>query len=143
MKIAHSTADKKLTGSSGFKSARWIILGCGSVMVANLCHVCVFPFADMTLFASTSSIAIMMSVFLSIVMLGEKFIWAYDLPAALLICSCSGLTVMQMNHEINIVYSRDHVIDLLFSFNALCLGVATFFFTSTLTAVILNLRSKV
>jgi hypothetical protein len=94
MKIAHSNADKKQAGSSGFKSARWIVLGCGSMITANIGHIMVLPFADMTLFASTCSVAILFCVVFSILMLGEKFICAYDLTAALLICTSSALTVL-------------------------------------------------
>jgi hypothetical protein len=143
MKIAHSNADKDKAGSNGFKSARWWLLGMVPIVIGNIGHILVLPYADMTLFASTCSIAILFNALLSITMLGEKFLLAYDLTATTLICLSSALTVMQMNTQVDVVYDTDYVRGLLISFDAICLAGGTFTLASFTAASVLNLRSKV
>ena len=143
MKIAHSEAHKQESGSSGFKSFRWIVCGASFIIIASIGHVVLLPFADMTLFASTCSIAILMNAFLSMNLLGEKFVCAYDMTAALLICISSTMTVLQMNTQVDVVYDIDYVLGLLVSFEAFCLCGGVFFLGSTMTGSILVMRNRV
>ena len=55
----------------------------------------VLPFADLTLLTSNAATGIMVSAFLSITFLGEKFVWKYDLTAVFLIVTGSVLIIIQ------------------------------------------------
>jgi len=63
------------------------------MILANLGHVMVLPYADMSLFTTTCSIAILCSAGLSIKLLGEAFVWKYDVTASILIMVGSALTI--------------------------------------------------
>jgi len=54
----------------------------------------VLPYADLLLFTATSSISVVYGVFLAIVILGERFVWRYDLTAIALILIGCVLTVV-------------------------------------------------
>ena len=132
MKIAHLEAELKAkeakslgmkVSANGFFSKRWILVGFVCVVVSNLGHVVVLPFADMTLFTTTCSIAILISAFLSIKLLGEPYICKYDVTASILICTGSALTILQMNTTVQTDYDRDMVADLLLSNRSLFLLV--------------------
>ena len=120
MKIAHRDG-------KGFASCRWIVAGFGCVAVASVGHVVVLPFADMTLLATSCSTAIVWSAMLSIVLLGERLQWIYDLPAALFICIGTTLTVLQMHHKDEEAYDRQKVREIFSSYSALALISVTFF----------------
>lgn len=72
----------------------------------------VLPFADMSLFTTSSAVGIMCSAFLAITLLGEHFICKYDLSASLLISIGAFLTIMQMNKEVLQVYDHERVFEL-------------------------------
>ena len=55
------------------------------------------PFADLVLLASNSATAIVTSAIFSICLLGEKFMWKYDLTALFLIILGNTLTIVQSN----------------------------------------------
>ena len=55
------------------------------------------PFADLVLLASNSATAIVTSAIFSICLLGEKFMWKYDLTALFLIILGNTLTIIQSN----------------------------------------------
>ena len=57
----------------------------------------VLPFADLVLLASNSATAIVTSACFSICLLGEKFMWKYDLTALFLIILGNTLTIVQSN----------------------------------------------
>ena len=57
----------------------------------------VLPFADLVLLASNSATAIIASSVIAICVLGEKFIWKYDLTALFLIILGNTLTIVQSN----------------------------------------------
>ena len=57
----------------------------------------VLPFADLVLLASNSATAIVTSACFSICLLGEKFMWKYDLTALFLIILGNTLTIIQSN----------------------------------------------
>ena len=112
MKMAHQESEQAATegrSSNPWCSGRWVFRGFGLVLLANTIHVLVLPFADMSLLTTTCSISILSSCFLSIKLLGETFVWKYDLTASLLICAGSVLTIIQMNTSTETVYSRELV----------------------------------
>lgn len=93
MKKAHQ--DAEIEGKKhGMCTVRWLTVGLVCVMIGNIGHVLVLPYGDMTLFICTCSVAILFSGILSILLLGEKFIWQYDLSGAALICLGAALTVL-------------------------------------------------
>ena len=57
----------------------------------------VLPFADLVLLASNSATAIIASSLLAICILGEKFVWKYDLTAIFLIIIGNTLTIVLSN----------------------------------------------
>ena len=61
--------------------------------------VVTLPFADIVLLTCNSATAILAASGLAICLLGEKFIWKYDLPALALIISGGTLTIIQSNKE--------------------------------------------
>jgi len=93
MKKAHQEAERN-GKQHGMWSVRWLTLGLFCVLLGNLGHLVFLPFADMTLFIVSSSVAILMAGVLSICILDEKFIWKYDVSAAVLITVGSALTVL-------------------------------------------------
>ena len=54
----------------------------------------VLPFADLVLFTANSSLSIVFGMFLAVVMLGEKIVWTYDLPAVVLMLSGTALLII-------------------------------------------------
>ena len=60
-------------------------------------HVFLIQYLDLTLIAAGSCIAIGSAVVISIVFLGEKFIWQYDLVAFILITIGCGTIVTNAN----------------------------------------------
>ena len=69
----------------------------------------VLPYADLILFTATSSLSIIYGVFLAIVILGEKFVYKYDMPAIALILAGCILTVMQCNFSQTMVDGEEVV----------------------------------
>ena len=57
----------------------------------------VLPFADLVLLASNSATAIIGSSLLSICLLGERFLWKYDLTAMFFIILGCTLSIVQSN----------------------------------------------
>ena len=57
------------------------------------------PFADLTLLNANAATAVIVGAFLSIVFLGEKFQWKYDIPASFFILVGSFCTVALSNKE--------------------------------------------
>jgi len=123
MKKAHQDAEKQ-GKKHGVFTVRWLTLGLLCVLLGNVGHVFVMPYGDMTLFITTCSVAILFSGMLSIFLLGEKFIWQYDITACILICVGAGLTVLQMNTTILVSYDRALVKSYLVSWT--CLILITF-----------------
>lgn len=55
------------------------------MVVGVIIHVIALPYADMTLIAANSSLAVVCNLMLSIYLFEEKWVWRYDLPAVILI----------------------------------------------------------
>ena len=79
-------------------SPRWII-GCGLVIINVVVHALVLPFVDLTLLACNACTAIIVNMILSTRLLGEKFIWQYDVTAMILIAIGSISIVLNANTE--------------------------------------------
>ena len=69
-----------------------VMLGMG-----NIIHIIVLPYADITLLAANSPLAILMNLFLSIWLFGERWIWKYDMPAIVMIVSGTLIIVFLCN----------------------------------------------
>jgi hypothetical protein len=124
MKIALQDSEKEDSDGkrkSPWCNARWLLCGFGLILVANIIHIGVLPFCDMSLLTTTCSLAILFNCYLSIKLLGETFSCKYDLTAALLICAGSLLTIFQMNTEFETIYTRVFVQKLLLNWNTLIL----------------------
>ena len=102
----------------------------------------VLPFGDMILFTSTCSVAILFSAVLSILLLKEKFIWKYDLTAAILICTGCTLTVFQM-HMDDVKYDTKMVKDMVFSTQSIFLQAFTLLLGIITVASYLKLKQVV
>mmetsp|Transcript_15392 Transcript_15392/g.19448 ORF Transcript_15392/g.19448 Transcript_15392/m.19448 type:complete len:91 (-) Transcript_15392:929-1201(-) len=79
-------------------SWRWA-LGFIFIVMNVLCHSLIVPFCDLTLLACNAATAIIVNMLLSVNVLGEKFIWQYDLIAMLLIATGSVTIVMNAHTE--------------------------------------------
>ena len=69
------------------------------MITGTIIHLIVLPYADMTLLAANSPIAIIANSMCSIWLFGEKFLWKYDLPAIVMIISGSISIVMLANTQ--------------------------------------------
>lgn len=127
MKLAHHEADAKNAKMreldsdktySGFCSSRWIVFGLGGVIIGGIGHLGVLPFADVTLLTTVCSFGILFTTMLSICLLGETFVWKYDLVATMLVIIGSTLTIIQMNIRVDLVYNSDRVWQLIFTWKA-------------------------
>ena len=65
--------------------------------LTTLITLAVLPFADMVLLTCNSATAILVSSGLAICLLGEKFVWKYDLTALFLYIIGGTLTIVQAN----------------------------------------------
>lgn len=63
------------------------------------CHASILPFIDLTLLACNAATAIIANVFLSTMILEEKLVWRYDLPALTLIAAGSILIAFNAHTE--------------------------------------------
>jgi hypothetical protein len=75
----------------------------------------VLPYADVTLLTTICAFGILFTTLLSICLLGETFVWKYDLVATLLVITGSVTTIMQMNTKVDIEYDRARVNEIVFS----------------------------
>jgi drug/metabolite transporter (DMT)-like permease len=89
-----------------FCTKRWFI-GFLCICIGSFGHVFMLPFADMTLFTTTCSAAILITVILSMIMLGEKLIPKYDFPAAIFISVGSVITILQMNTTVDTTMNKE------------------------------------
>ncbi len=61
-------------------------------------HIAVLPYADMTLLAANSALAIIGNLFLSIWVFNEKFTWKYDFTAMVLLVG-GALTIVLLSNK--------------------------------------------
>ena len=72
---------------------RWI-LGILALIVSLFLHFFMLPRLNLTMLAAKNVVAILASTVLSIQILGEVFIWKYDLPALILISAGCATVVL-------------------------------------------------
>ena len=86
------------SGGRYYCQPKWIF-GFLFVLMGPICQSIVLPFLDLTLIACNSATAIIANVILSTKILGEQFIWKYDLTAMLLIATGVVLIVLKAHTE--------------------------------------------
>ena len=123
-------------------SWRWMV-GCFAMLVGVALHIFCLQYMDLTLLAANAVTAIVSTLVFSIVILGEKFVCRYDLPALILISiGCS--TIVMNSNKSDETYTADDVIELLLSPRTLCFTGACVFFIllslGTLSLVLARLR---
>ena len=70
------------------------------LMICSLClHIYLIQFLHLTLIAANSANAIIASIVWSVTILGEKFIWQYDLTALVFISISCITIVLNANKE--------------------------------------------
>lgn len=79
-------------------SWKWA-LGFFLIVLNVTCHSLVLPFIDLTLLACNAATAIIVNMLLATFILGEKFVWQYDLTAMVLIASGSIIIATQAHTE--------------------------------------------
>ena len=103
MKLAHQKSETNQLKSGYFQPM--FLLGIAILILSTVIHACksfiqnknsvMLPFADLVLFTANSSLSIVFGMFLAVSVLGEKFMWAYDLPAVALMLAGTGLLIAQ------------------------------------------------
>jgi hypothetical protein len=77
---------------------KWI-LGFILIVLNVLCHSLIVPFCDLTLLSCNAATAIIANMILSTQVLGEKFVWQYDMLAMTLIAFGSVTIVINAHTE--------------------------------------------
>ena len=85
-------------GSSSYCSWRFL-LGMSLMFFGTLVHLCMLPFLDLTLVAGGACLGILVAIMLSVLVLGETFVWRYDLPGLLFIAAGSISIVYNANKK--------------------------------------------
>ena len=97
IKFAHIDADK--TQKSAVFSCKFLT-GLVSLIISGVIHIVMMPFCPLILLAMNSATAILMSATLSILILGERLVWQYDLVAFILISSgCTAIFLLTKESE--------------------------------------------
>ena len=100
-----------MNASKTYCSCKWAI-GFVFITMNVLCHSLVLPFCDLTLLACNAATAIIVNMLLSVHILGEKFIWKYDLTAMIFIASGSIIIATQAHTE-QVDFTAEEIRDLL------------------------------
>ena len=67
------------------------------MMIGIAIHIIAVPYADLTLLAANSPLAIFANLFLSIYFFNEKWVWMYDMTALVLILTGCTVIVLLSN----------------------------------------------
>ena len=97
-KLGHREIEKQQDASSRAHCGNltwWF--GMAMLVIGNIVHIIVLPYADITLLAANSPLAILMNLFLSIWLFGERWIWKYDMPAIVMVVSGTLIIVFFCN----------------------------------------------
>lgn len=92
-------------------SGKWA-LGFVFIITNVVCHALILPYVDLTLLACNAATAIIVNMILSTQILGEEFIWKYDLTAMMLI-AVGGIIIACNAHTEQVDFSRDDIYYLL------------------------------
>ena len=96
-----------------FFTCEWLT-GFIVLIVASLIHVACLPFCDLVVLSTNTSIGIVINNILSVIYLGEKVVWKFDIVAISLICFGSLLIVLFSKYD-EVKYTPDDVKELLWS----------------------------
>ena len=100
----------------------WLV-GFGLLAAGGVLQVVLLTYADLVLLSTTMIPAIMFNTFLAIKILGEKFLWKYDLPAFLLM-ACSAITIIVLADMEEKLFTPRQVKDLLGSLRSVLFQIA-------------------
>ena len=100
----------------------WLV-GFGLLAAGGVLQVVLLTYADLVLLSTTMIPAIMFNTFLAIKVLGEKFLWKYDLPAFLLM-ACSAITIIVLADMEEKLFTPRQVKDLLGSLRSVLFQIA-------------------
>ena len=118
-KLGHRQVENSEDGSRAHLKSPWWWAGFIIMLSGITIHICALPYADMTLLAANSSLAIIGNLILSIYLFDEKWVTKYDLPAlALIIGGCCSIVALSNKEEIK--YNGQAMLDILLAFKAIC-----------------------
>ena len=106
-------------------------LGLFLMVVALINHIYMVRFLDLTLISANTAVNIVAAIVLSTNILGERFIWQYDLVALFLISLGCALIVINAN-TVQTEYTAEEVVALLRSPRTIC------FISFTLFCIVLS-----
>ena len=95
--------------------------------VGSIINVAVLPYCELVVLSTVGVLGILINNALSVIFLGEKMIWRYDLPAILLILT-GCLTVVLLSDYSSEKYTPDRIVDLLLSTPTIVFFSVTFVF---------------
>jgi len=117
---------------SGFCTCEWLS-GIAILAVASGVHVAALPYCDLVVLSTSTSLGIVFNNILSVICLGEKVVWVYDVTAVSLIIGGSLVIVFLSSYE-ETTYTPDEIRILLFSTTSLVFAIMAIVF-SILTVV--------
>lgn len=79
-----------------YTSWRWLV-GILAMIISVMIHIYCLQYLDLTLLAANTVNCVVAAVVLSTLILGEKFMWKYDLPALIFIATGCFLIVLGAN----------------------------------------------
>ena len=97
----------QLNATKVFCQWKWV-LGFAFILLNVLCHSLIVPFCDLTLLSCNAATAIIVNMLLSCHVLGEKFIWQYDLTAMTLI-AFGSVTIVINAHTEQVEFTADEI----------------------------------
>ena len=106
-KLAHRDQEKRNLRTSVENGERQgsiycsirFLLGMSLMIIGTLVHLFMLPFMDLTLVGAGACLGILVAILLSVIVLGEKFVWRYDLPGLLFIAVGSISIVYNTNKK--------------------------------------------
>jgi len=101
----------RVNAAKTYCSGKWV-LGFLFIIMNVLCHSLIVPFCDLTLLSCNAATAIIVNMLLSINVLGERFVWQYDLTAMILIATGS-VTIVMNAHTEQVNFDADEIYHLL------------------------------
>ena len=116
-KLAHRDLEKKAPSADNvndlrqYCSVKWF-LGLALIILTSATQSLVLPYIDMTLISCNAATAIIVNMILSTKVLGEKFIWKYDLTAMFFI-AIGTITIVLQAHTQPVSFSGESIKDLL------------------------------
>ena len=92
-------------------NCRWLA-GFFLIFLTSLGHIFILPYADLVLLTTNSAAAVVITQIMSILILKEKLMPKYDIPAIILIIS-GGLTIIFLSNYEEVYYSSEQVEELM------------------------------